>query len=976
MHTSSNLLELAQNLTAVDQPKQETFLDTAIEVDSFVESNDGYNTVRHTAIIPEDFAYNTLADSNIPIQCTYPFKLDKFQELALQCLERDESLLVSAHTSAGKTLVAEYAIHLSIQRKQRVIYTSPIKALSNQKYRELNEKFGDVGLMTGDVTLNPDSTCIVMTTEILRNMIYRGTEILRETHFVVFDEVHYMRDRERGVVWEETIILLPSTIRFIFLSATIPNAEEFARWIVSIHKQPCHVIYTEKRPTPLEHYVYVNAPGKASVIKPGGQLKSISDQLFVMVDKDGAFQSKNIARIQQRPAGSTGYTRRREMINVVDILRILKSTNNLPTIIFSFRRKECEVYAMVAEKEFDFNTEEDKEMIDTIFTNALTTLREEDRKLPQILGLKALLLRGIGVHHSGLMPIVKEIIEILFQENLLKVLFATETFSIGLNMPAKSVIFTSIKKFDGVQTRFITSGEYIQMSGRAGRRGTDKIGNVILALESTLTLSEKEIKKVLHGPSNTLDSAFKLSYNTILNILRLDGMDEDHVIKHSFLQFRYEMRGKALYLLMHKYIDELGRVTRIFDQETVGMKNTEHIKKYCDIKQQEINCRKDCTPALATLNRVLVPGKIVEIEVRRPKVREIGREITVEYPDVVMGGSKILAIIMERADDNLVLMTEDENIIEAEVSCIRNIAKTSLEVKAKKSKSRFFREFFNESKKKNKQLLETLTFYTPMELGIPEEMAAIADKLEKAAEYIYDGYIRPLNPMEKDKVFKLMDMLFYTHELRRKIESLAKEKEQTRLVMIEEYNNKRKILQGLFYLSQKEVLIKGKVASEISSGDELLLTEMLFNNEFSKLSPGRICSLLSCVVFDDKSDKITLTPESESALKILTQTVDRLVTEFERLDMNFKAKEYTEKFCCNLMDVVYRWTEGYSFAEICETTEVFEGSIIRCFRRLEEVLKEMSRASKVIGNVEMENKFSAAISLVKRDIVFANSLYL
>lgn len=975
MKTSESLFTAAQQLDISGIESKESLMDASVEVDSFTIAEEGSTAVRHMAIIPEGFEYVPLLSSNAVIECEYPFKLDKFQELALQCLERDESQLVSAHTSAGKTLIAEYAIHLSIKRAQRVIYTSPIKALSNQKYRELNEKFGDVGLMTGDVTLNPDSTCIVMTTEILRNMIYKGTEILRETHFVVFDEVHYMRDRERGVVWEETIILLPSSIRFIFLSATIPNASEFARWIVSIHKQPCHVIYTEKRPTPLEHYIYTNIPGNENTIRRTDQLKNISEKIFMMVDKEGNFQTKNIAKIQQRPISNSGNGRRREMIEVVEILHILKQTNNLPTIIFSFRRKECEQYAMKARESFDFNTETEKDLIETIFSNALNTLREEDRKLPQIAGLKTLLLRGIGVHHSGLMPIVKEIIEILFQENLLKVLFATETFSIGLNMPAKAVVFTSIKKFDGVQTRFITSGEYIQMSGRAGRRGTDKIGNVILAVESSLTVNEKEIKKVLHGPSNTLDSAFRLSYNTILNILRLDGMDEEYVVKHSFLQFRHEMQGKALYLKMAKQIDNLSKEKNFYEKESENFKNKDQIEKYFEIKQQEISVEFEMY-AESILSKLIHPGRIVEIEVSARKRRTEEGAADIEYRDILLGDSILFGIILESTKEEVKVFTEEGQIAEIPYTDIKNISKTSLDIKGKRSVLKYFNEFFQESKKKNRKILQDLVMYKKTELGIPKEQVDMLSRLKKASSFIYDSFIKPLCPPDKDSVIRMIDSLSYSKALKKEIEFLSKKKDQTRLVMIDEYKNKRRILQGLSYISQKEVLIKGKVASEISSGDELLLTEMLFNNEFSKLSPGRICSLLSCVVFDEKSDKIVLMPESEEALKILTSTVDRLVVEFERLDTNFKAKNYTEKFCSNLMDVVYRWTEGYSFAQICDTTEVFEGSIIRCFRRLEEVLKEMARASKVIGNVEMENKFSAAISLVKRDIVFANSLYL
>jgi ATP-dependent RNA helicase DOB1 len=208
---------------------------------------------------------------------TYPFVLDPFQEISVACLERNESVLVSAHTSAGKTAVAEYAIAMAFRDKQRVIYTSPLKALSNQKYRELSEEFSDVGLMTGDVSIAPNASCIVMTTEILRGMLYKGSEVLREVAWVVFDEIHYMRDRERGVVWEESIIFLPPEIKMVFLSATMSNATEFAEWICHLHKQPCHVVYTDFRPTPLQHYAFpVGGSGLYLVVDEKGQFKEDS----------------------------------------------------------------------------------------------------------------------------------------------------------------------------------------------------------------------------------------------------------------------------------------------------------------------------------------------------------------------------------------------------------------------------------------------------------------------------------------------------------------------------------------------------------------------------------------------------------------------------------------------------------------------------------------------------------------------------
>ena len=197
--------------------------------------------------VPPECNFTGLVDRGQEPAKTYPFTLDPFQSQSILCIENDQSVLVSAHTSAGKTVVAEYAIALSLKNKQRVIYTTPIKALSNQKYREFHEEFSDVGLMTGDVTINPAASCLIMTTEILRSMLYRGSEIMREVGWVIFDEIHYMRDKERGVVWEETIILLPDNVHYVFLSATIPNARQFAEWIAHLHHQPCHVVYTDFR---------------------------------------------------------------------------------------------------------------------------------------------------------------------------------------------------------------------------------------------------------------------------------------------------------------------------------------------------------------------------------------------------------------------------------------------------------------------------------------------------------------------------------------------------------------------------------------------------------------------------------------------------------------------------------------------------------------------------------------------------------
>ena len=313
--------------------------------------------------------------------------------------------------------------------------------------------------MTGDVTINESAGCLVMTTEILRSMLYNGSEIVREMAWVIFDEVHYMRDKERGVVWEETIILLPKEVKHVFLSATIPNAREFVEWIVKCKNQPCNVVYTDFRPTPLQHYLY-----------PTG-----GEGIYLVVDEKGNFRENNFAKAIQVIEEDLSITKvlekkqdknkKKEQKQTASqemkkLITLINSKGLEPCIVFSFSKRECEAYSMSL-KNCDFNSEDERDSIEKIFNNAIDTLAEEDKQLPQIAMMLPLLKRGVGIHHGGLLPIVKEVIELLFQEGLLKVLFTTETFSMGINMPAKTVVFTSLEKFDGDDFRWITGGEYI-----------------------------------------------------------------------------------------------------------------------------------------------------------------------------------------------------------------------------------------------------------------------------------------------------------------------------------------------------------------------------------------------------------------------------------------------------------------------------------------------------------------------------------
>jgi ATP-dependent RNA helicase DOB1 len=475
-------------------------------------------SIRSYSAIPDALAVQSSTEhntntmqitSNAKPAKTYPFVLDPFQATAISYIQKNESVLVAAHTSAGKTVVAEYAIAQSLQQGQRVIYTSPIKALSNQKYRDLSEEFTDVGLMTGDITINPTATCLVMTTEILRSMLYRGSEVMREVAWVIYDEVHYMRDKERGVVWEESIILLPHKVRFVFLSATIPNAREFVNWIAKIHHQACHVVYTNYRPTPLQHYVFAaGSEGLHLVVDEKGKFREGNFQKAMAALQGGRDMEDAIANAVSGSGNGAGGGQKKRKRSVggnggkggnTDLHRIVKlimERNLNPVIVFSFSKKDCEKYALELNRE-DYTDDVEKDLIAQVYNNAIESLGEDDRKLPQVEALLPLLKKGIGIHHGGLLPILKEIVEILFSEGLIKALFATETFAIGINMPAKTVVFTNTRKWDGKDFRWVTSGEYIQMSGRAGRRGKDDRGIVIQMMDEKMEPSV--CKGILYG---------------------------------------------------------------------------------------------------------------------------------------------------------------------------------------------------------------------------------------------------------------------------------------------------------------------------------------------------------------------------------------------------------------------------------------------------------------------------------------------
>ncbi|KAM9793209.1 exosome RNA helicase MTR4 [Syngnathus typhle] len=936
----------------------------------------------HEVALPASDEYKPLRPRVGNAAKEYPFILDPFQQEAILCLDNNQSVLVSAHTSAGKTVCAEYAVALALREKQRVIFTSPIKALSNQKYREMYEEFQDVGLMTGDVTINPTASCLVMTTEILRSMLYRGSEIMREVAWVVFDEIHYMRDAERGVVWEETIILLPDNVHYVFLSATIPNARQFAEWICHLHKQPCHVVYTDYRPTPLQHYIFpAGGDGLHLVVDENGDFREDNFNTAMQVLRDSGDSGSANAGGKWDPKGRKGGTKGPS--SVFKIVKMIMERNFQPVIIFSFSKKECEAYALQVAK-LDFNKEEEKRLVEEVFNNAVDCLSDEDKRLPQVEHVLPLLKRGIGIHHGGLLPILKETIEILFSEGLIKALFATETFAMGINMPARTVLFTSARKFDGKNHRFITSGEYIQMSGRAGRRGMDDRGIVIFMADEKMSPSVG--KQLLKGSADPLNSAFHLTYNMVLNLLRVEEINPEYMLEKSFYQFQH-------------YRALPGVVERIKKLETeyhaIRIPNEESVVTYFKIRQQ-----------LAKL------GKEILEFIHKPKYclpfLQPGRLVKVKNEDADFGWGVVVNFSKKA---NVKISTDAEPLFVAEVllHCSKDSVKEAATEAAKPAAPGTTGEM-----QVVPVMLHLLTAISSVRLYIPKDLRPLDNRqlllksIQEVQKRFPDG-IPVLDPVDdmgiKDaglkKVIQKVEAFehrMYSHPLHsdpnlESVYSLCEKKaliagdvrtakrelKKARTVLqMDKLKCRKRVLRRLGFASPSDVIeVKGRVACEISSADELLLTEMVFNGLFNDLTVEQVTALLSCFVFQENASEMPkLTEQLAAPLRQMQECAKRIakVSADAKLDVDEDA--YLNSFKPHLMDVVFAWANGATFAQICKMTDVFEGSIIRCMRRLEEVLRQMCSAAKAIGNTELENKFAEGITKIKRDIVFAASLYL
>ncbi|RFU78600.1 hypothetical protein TARUN_3643 [Trichoderma arundinaceum] len=980
----------------------------------------------------------------------WPFELDTFQKEAVYHLENGDSVFVAAHTSAGKTVVAEYAIALAAKHMTKAIYTSPIKALSNQKFRDFRQEFDEVGILTGDVQINPEASCLIMTTEILRSMLYRGADLIRDVEFVIFDEVHYVNDYERGVVWEEVIIMLPEHISLILLSATVPNTHEFASWVGRTKQRDIYVISTAKRPVPLEHYLWA-----------GKNIHKIvdSDKKFLengWKDAHKANQSKekppaanNTVAIRggnsqgnQRGGGGRGGNQRggpqqrggrggggggqqrgrggppRASHNPghmgrsgnpggrssaaqdknlwVHLVQFLRKQTLLPACIFVFSKKRCEENADALSNQ-DFCTASEKSAIHMVIEKSIARLKPEDRVLPQIIRLRELLSRGIAVHHGGLLPIVKELVEILFARTLVKVLFATETFAMGLNLPTRTVVFSGYRKHDGHSFRNLLPGEYTQMAGRAGRRGLDKVGSVIIVPPGGVDDAPPvaELRNMILGEPSKLRSQFRLTYNMILNLLRVEALKIEEMIKRSFSEHATQQLLPEHEKDVKLAQADLAKVKRESCKVCDGVVDECH-QAAQDYKRLTTELYKGLLK-ISIGRRMFTQQRLIVFNWEGIRTAGIllseGMSPRGSFEDPILHVCAIKPLRERRdATDQLPFIpafrkylqklpqgkrrfsTKNMFVPLSDVECLTRWVLKGVIPEIFKGKTEG-----HEALEKVQEICSSWDDrWDELDMGKVKSLQ-LQEMIEKRAQL---AKTMTNSPATKCPSFlKHFAMCHDEWLIKEHIAQLKQSLSDQNLQLLPDYEQRVQVLKELDFIDDAtRIQLKGKVACEVHSGDELVLTELILDNVLADFDPAEIAALLSSFVFQEKTlMEPTLTGNLErgrDTIIAISEKVNDVQTRLQVIQSSEDSNDFVSRPRFGLMEVVYEWARGMSFKNITALTDVLEGTIVRTITRLDETCREVKNAARIIGDPELYQKMQQAQEMIKRDITAVASLYM
>ena len=863
-------------------------------------------------------------------EALYPYGLDPFQVRACEALEGGNGVLVAAPTGAGKTVVGEFAVHLALAEGRKCFYTTPIKALSNQKYADLVRRYGTdrVGLLTGDNTVNGEAPVVVMTTEVLRNMLYAGSPTLLGLGYVVMDEVHYLSDRFRGAVWEEVIIHLPESVRLVSLSATVSNAEEFGDWLVTVRGDTV-VIVEEHRPVPLwqhvmaDHRLYDLFVEDGGQEGPDGRRRTVNPELSRLARQ----QDRYVRNGGRRPGRGGQRPRKVWAPSRVDVVNRLDAEGLLPAITFIFSRAGCDAaVTQCLRAGVRLLQPGERDEVRAVVREAVADIPVEDLAVLGFHEWLAGLERGVAAHHAGMLPTFKEVVEQLFVRGLVKAVFATETLALGINMPARSVVLERLVKWNGESHADVTPGEYTQLTGRAGRRGIDVEGHAVVVWSPGFE------PDALAGLASTrtypLRSSFRPSYNMAVNLVRQVGRERARaLLQSSFAQFQADRAVVGLARQLRRNEEGLEGYREAMTCHLGDFPEYAGLRRALSDREAELSragAANRRAAAAASLER-LRPGDVIHV----PAGRRGGLAVVLD-PGLAAGsdGPRPTVLTAERQVRRL-SMTDFPSPVES----LRRL--------------RLPKSFNARNPAQRRDLASTLR-NTGLDVTPPrgqrKERSAAADDTElarlRAALRAHPCH----GCAEREDHARWAERY---HRLRRETDGLRQRVQHRTHTISRTFDRICALLEELGYLDGDEVGEQGRRLGVIYTELDLVASECLRAGVWDGLGPPELAACVSALVFESRQPEDAATPRLPPgrSREALAETV-RIWAALEERESDHRIDRAREPDL-GFVWPTFRWASGDPLDAVLRDTELQAGDFVRWTKQVVDLLGQVSDATRL-----------------------------
>ncbi len=899
----------------------------------------------------------------------YSFPLDPFQLRACEAIEDGRGVLVAAPTGSGKTIVGEFAVHLALETGRKCFYTAPIKALSNQKYHDLVERYGpdQVGLLTGDNVINGEAPVVVMTTEVLRNMLYAGSRTLTGLGFVVMDEVHYLADRSRGAVWEEVIIHLPESVALVSLSATVSNAEEFGEWLATVRGDTTTIV-EERRPVPLYQHVMVgrrlldlfassDVDAAAGFVKEGAP---VNDELVKLARDDWASSRMKDRRSPrgrpgQRGGGpkQVGNGRRVWIPSRAEVIERLDREGLLPAIVFIFSRVGCDAaVTQCLNAGIRLTTPEERDAIFEFVESSCRHLPDDDL---QVLGYHDFLdglTRGVAAHHAGMLPAFKQCVEELYVRGLCKAVFATETLALGINMPARTVVIEKLSKWNGETHADISPGEYTQLTGRAGRRGLDVEGHGVVLWQPGM--NPKEVAGLASTRTYPLRSSFRPSYNMAVNLVHHFGRERSReLLEQSFAQFQADKAVVGLARQLHK---SEGALAGYREAATCDRGD---FMEYADLRRRINQAEKGASRSRRTDRReeavaslqALKPGDVIQV----PTGKFAGFAVVID-PGWSPEGPRPYVVTADRQARRLAMIDFPTPVV----------ALTRLRVP---------KSFNGRNPQMRRDLAAALRSRThdltppPVRRGDKVNAGGPLDPDDEIGRLRAGLRAHPCHECpEREDHARWAERYF---KLDRDASTLRRRVEQRTNTVAREFDRVCEVLTALDYLEGDSVTDRGRPLMRLYSDMDLVAAEAMRTGLWDGLSAPALAAVLSVLVFEARRPDDASSPRLPGAgVREVVGSMVRLWADLDALERDHKL-DFLRQPDLGFAWVAYRWAEGDDLDDVLVASDLTAGDFVRWMKQLIDLAGQVADAA---GEPGLRETAREVVRRLRRGVVAYSGL--